>query len=36
MEEVKILENKPFVQNRDFRHFGGNFDLRHTGPVLGD
>ena len=25
MEEVKILENKPFAQNLDFRYFGGNF-----------
>ena len=35
VEEVKILENKPFAQNRDFRRFGGNFDFHVTGPILG-
>ena len=35
MEEVKILENKPFAQNRDFRRFGSNFDFHGTGPILG-
>ena len=35
MEEVKILENEPFAQNRDFRRFGGNFEIHVTGPILG-
>ena len=35
MDEVKILENKPFAQIRDFRRFGGNFDFRGMGPILG-
>ena len=35
MEEVKILENKPSAQNRDFRRFGENFDFHGTGPILG-
>ena len=35
VEEVKILENKPFAQNRNFRRFGGNFDFRGTGLILG-
>ena len=35
VEEVKILENKPFAQNRDFRRFGGNLDFHGTGPILG-
>ena len=28
VEDVKILENKPFAQNREFRRFGGNFHIR--------
>ena len=33
--EVKIPENGPFRQNRDFRHFGGNFDFDRVGSILG-
>ena len=35
MEEVKILENKPFAQNHDFRRFGENFHFHGVGPILG-
>ena len=33
--EVKIPESEQFLQNRDFRCFGGNFDFRDTGLILG-
>ena len=31
----KFFKNKPFAQNCDFRCFGGNFDFRSMGPILG-
>ena len=35
VEEFKILDSKPFAQNRDFRRFGGNFCFRGMGPIFG-
>ena len=33
--EVKIPENEPFRQNRDFRRFGENFDFDRVGSIFG-